>query len=327
MSIVVVEPGLVTSVQDRGRSGMAAFGVGCAGPMDDVAFRLANALVGNDADAAALECALLGPTLRFESPAWIALTGADFGARADTRELPCWQTLEVAAGDTIELGNARRGAVGYLAIAGGIASDRVLGSRATDLGARIGAFGGRALRAGDVLAIGAQTTLAAADAARTSARRGWSLDPRPWFDADPRHALHVIRGSHFDALDSDSQRAFYAAQFHVGAQSNRVGIRLQGVPLTLEKPLELVSEAVATGTLQLPPGGTPIALAADHPTVGGYPRIGQIAAIDLPRLAQRRPGAAVRFREIDRDDAQTRYLLRERELARLCEAITQRLQA
>ena len=117
----------------------------------------------------------------------------------------------------------------------------------------------------------------------------------------------------------------FETRFRIASESNRVGIRLDGSNLALAAPIELVSEPLAFGTLQLPPGGQPIALMAEHPTVGGYPRIGQIAAVDLPRLAQRRPGDRVRFAPIDLADAQTRYLERERAIGRLVEAIGDRL--
>jgi len=153
----------------------------------------------------------------------------------------------------------------------------------------------------------------------------WSLDPRPWFDADPENPIRLIRGTHFDALDAASRAALFEAEFRITPDSNRVGFRLDGPRLTLSMPLELVSEPLAAGTLQLPPGGQPIALMAEHPTVGGYPRIGHVAAVDLARLAQRRPGDTVRFAAIDLDDAQTRYLERERALARMIDAIHERL--
>jgi antagonist of KipI len=155
----------------------------------------------------------------------------------------------------------------------------------------------------------------------------WSLDPRPWFDADPATPIRLLRGTHFDALDAASRAALFEREFRVASDSNRVGFRLDGPRLALSAPLELVSEPLAAGTLQLPPGGQPIALMAEHPTIGGYPRIGHVAAVDLARLAQRRPGEGVRFAPIELDDAQTRYLERERELARMIEAIHGRLNA
>jgi antagonist of KipI len=311
VSVEVLKPGLLTTIQDRGRFGCAMLGVGRAGPIDDVAMRLANALVGNALDAAVLEITLVGPRLRFHAPATIALTGAEFPNVAS------WRPVDVEAGDVLDIGTARRGARACLAIARGFVAEPTLGSVSADVNAGIG---GRALREGDRIA-----TCTNARAAVRDAR--WSLDPRPWFDADTAHAIRLVRGAHFDALDAASRDALFTQTFRVGKDSNRVGFRLDGAPLALSAPLELVSEPLAIGTLQLPPGGTPIALMAEHPTVGGYPRIGQIAAVDLPRLAQRRPGDVVRFAEIDLDGAQTRYLERERELAKLVEAIRERVHA
>lgn len=323
MSIAVIAPGLLSSVQDRGRHGFAALGVGRAGPMDDVALRLANALVGNAAQAAAIEFTLIGPRLRFDDDALIALAGAGFEPRIDGVAVAAWRPLRVDAGSTLDPGTARHGARGYLAVAGGLALPPVLGSVASDLNAQLGAFGGRALRKGDILPVGRLSRQAALARKRVSAT--WSLDPRPWFDPDPARPLRLIRGTHFDALDAASRDALYSARFRIHPDSNRVGYRLDGPALALEHALEQVSEPVAMGTLQLPAGGQPIVLMAEHPTTGGYPRIGQVAAVDLPHLAQRAPGSYLRFVEISVDEAQTRYLERERGLSRLEHRIASRL--
>ncbi|MEP7044494.1 MAG: biotin-dependent carboxyltransferase family protein [Dokdonella sp.] len=339
MSIRVLKGGLLTTLQDRGRSGYAAFGIGRAGPMDEVALRLANALVGNADDAAALEISVIGPRLHFGADALVALTGAEFDARLGAHAMAGWRRQHIAAGDVLDCGRVRHGARGYLAVAGGFDAPLLLGSRSCDVNAGLGPLHGRPLRAGDALLIertraadaAMAQNLASAERQRPASAHAvdsaWSLDPRPWFDTDSTHAIHLIRGRHFDALDAASRAALFTAEFRVAPESNRVGFRLDGPRLALAAPLELVSEATAFGTLQLPPGGQPIALLAEHPTTGGYPRIGQIAAIDLPRLAQRKPGDSVRFREIGLDEAQTRYLQRERELARMIEAITSRLHA
>lgn len=308
MSIEILKPGLLTTIQDRGRFGCAMLGVGRAGPMDDVSMRLANALVGNALDAAVFEITLIGPKLRFDARTTIALAGAEFP------NVGTWQPIDLGAGDVLDIGAARRGARAYLAVAGGLAVEPTLGSASVDVNARLG---GRPLREHDRIAT----------RAATPANARWSLNPRPWFDADAKHAIRLLRGAHFDQLDAASRDALFTQTFRIGKDSNRVGFRLDGPPLALSAPFELVSEPLAIGTLQLPPGGAPIALMAEHPTVGGYARIGQIAAVDLPRLAQRRPGDAVRFAEIDLDGAQTRYLERERELAKLVETIRARLSA
>jgi antagonist of KipI len=304
---------MLTTVQDRGRSGCAMLGVGTAGAMDDVALRLANALVGNAPEAAALEITLIGPRLRFGKAATIALAGAEHTA------VPMWQPVSVDAGTVIDFGAARHGARAYLAVAGGFAVEHALGSASTDVNAGLGGIEGRPLREGDRLATGVRERRA------ERSHPAWSLDPRPWFDADAATPIRLIRGTHLSALHADSRAALLAGDFRIAPESNRVGFRLDGPRLALSAPLELVSEPLAAGTLQLPPGGQPIALMAEHPTIGGYPRIGHVAAVDLPLLAQRKPGDTVRFAQIDLEDAQTRYLERERELARLIEAIHDRL--
>ena len=332
MSLTVHAPGLLSTVQDRGRPGHAALGVGSAGAADEVALRLANALVGNARDAAALEFTLVGPRLQLERDALIALTG-DCTARCDGDAVPAWRPLRIAAGATLECGALRRGARGYLAVAGGIALPAVLGSRSTDVNAGIGPLGGRALRAGDVLPMGVAAATAQAGrglprAPRQGARAAnWALDPAPWFDATGQHPLRLLPGSHLDDLDPTSRAALWAETFRIGADSNRVGWRLDGPRLALAAPLQLVSTGVMPGTVQLPPDGTPIVLGVEAPTSGGYPRLGHVIAVDLPRLAQRRPGDALRFAPTDLAAAQRRLLRREQALADLEARLHARLTA
>jgi antagonist of KipI len=339
MSIRVLSPGWLTSVQDTGRIGHAAIGVGRAGAMDDVALRLANALVGNGDNAAALEITLRGPRLRFERDALIALTGAVIDARCAAHGIPPWRPVWIRAGSELDLGGMRRGARAYLAIAGGIDVAAALGSRSTDINAALGSFNGRGLVSGDELPVGQApaerlTPSWPALAGRAADERGgdegvvaahWSLDPQPWFDARGDLPVALARGSHFESLGAASRRALFAGEFRVGNESNRVGYRLEGTKLSLQSPLELVSEGVVPGTMQLPPNGNPIVLMAEAPTTGGYPRIGMVATVDLPRLAQRRPGDRVRFVETSLAEAQTRYLQRERALAALIHTINERL--
>jgi biotin-dependent carboxylase-like uncharacterized protein len=339
MSIRVLSPGWLTSVQDSGRIGHAAIGVGRAGAMDDVALRLANALVGNAENAAALEITLRGPRLRFEGDALIALTGATIEARCATHEIPAWRPVWIQAGCELDLGGMRRGARSYLAIAGGIEVAPALGSRSTDINAALGPFSGRGLVAGDDVPIGmtaperlnpSWSALGGRPTGNRAAHDGmaaahWSLDPQPWFDARGDLPVALARGSHFESLGSASRRAIFTAEFRVGNESNRVGYRLEGTKLRLEAPLEMISEGVVAGTMQLPPNGNPIVLMAEAPTTGGYPRIGMVATVDLPRLAQRRPGDHVRFVETSLAEAQTRYLQRERALTGLIQIINERL--
>ncbi len=332
MSIRILSPGLLTSVQDGGRHGHAASGVGSAGAMDGTALRLANSLVNNAENAAALEFTLRGPRLRFESDSLIAVTGAEIDAHCGDKAVPMWRPLLLRAGSEVAFDGMRRGARTYLAVAGGIDLVPVLGSRSTDVNAQLGPIA-RALAANDVLSTNAAPRSLCADLWRALDRDHnialavgtWSLDPAAWFDHSSQQPIHAIAGTHFEQLNADSQRALFGATFRIGVDSNRVGFRLEGVPLALREPLELISEGTAVGTVQLPPGGVPIALTAEAPPTGGYPRIAQVIAIDQPRLAQRRPGDSLRFSQTDLADAQMRYLEHEQVLARLRDTIQQRL--
>ncbi|HEY2394877.1 MAG TPA: biotin-dependent carboxyltransferase family protein [Rudaea sp.] len=341
MTIRVLSPGWLTSVQDTGRSGHAAIGAGVAGAMDGAALRLANALVGNSGNAAAVEITLRGPRLRFETDALIALTGATIDARCGAQAIPAWRPVAIGAGGELELGDMRRGARAYLAVAGGIDVAEVLGSRSTDINAALGPFNGRGLVAGDELPIAEMAperfarlrrALRATSPDRAGESGGvvaahWSLDPQPWFDLRGDLPVALLRGSHFDRLDAASRQALFTDSFRVGNESNRVGYRLEGPRLNPGEPLELISEGVVPGTVQLPPNGSPIVLMAESPTTGGYPRIGHVASVDLPRLAQRRPGEHVRFVETSLAEAQSRYLQREHALIALTQAIGERLSA
>ena len=292
MSVSVLAPGLSSSVQDLGRCGHAALGVGRAGALDGDALRLANALVGNLPGAAGIEITLTGPRLRFDATVAFALCGADFEARLDGAIVAGWRSHHAPAGSLLELGHARNGCRAWLALGGGIALPRMLDSRATDLNAALGPLP-RALRAGDVLPL---DTLH--DPPRAH-RRHWSLDPRPWFAGADAAPLRVLPGRDHARLDAASRSAFHALPFRVTATSNRVGVRLNGTRLRLEQAFECVSEPLVPGVVQLPPSGQPIILLGEHPVSGGYPRIGQVAAVDLPRLAQVRPGTALRFAPVE----------------------------
>ncbi|HET9835103.1 MAG TPA: biotin-dependent carboxyltransferase family protein [Rhodanobacteraceae bacterium] len=315
MTIEVLKPGLLTTPQDLGRIGYTHLGVGHAGAFDLPALRLANALAGNPPGACVLEITLLGPTLKFHADAWIALTGASIVARTDEQAIPMWTPCFVRKNSVLALGAIRQGCRAYFAVHGGFDFEPVLGSRSLDVNAGFGPFG-RPLRSGDMLETGSGSFFPAGPEtsllfAWNEPDPRWSIDPRPWFDADQEHPLRLSPGTHAHLLDASSRESLYAQSFRIAAESNRVGCRLEGEPLEFPEPVEIVSEACVAGTVQLPPSGQPIALGVEHPVSGGYPRIGQIAAVDLPRLAQRRPGDALRFAPCSLEEA--RLALRDRE--------------
>ena len=317
MTVRIARAGLLTTVQDRGRFGHQHEGVPEGGAMDTHAMRLANLLVGNDDGAAVLEATLAGPTLVFERDTVFAIGGADFGARLDDERIPLWRSRHAKAGATLELGAARAGCRAYVAMAGGIDVPTVLGSRSTYLPAAFGGFHGRALRAGDVIPLGASRDQSAEGASGSRAVARGSI---------PRygHTLRVIPGEHLTRLTGKARQTILGSELTVSQLSNRMGYRLRGVVLETSGLPEVLSAGVSMGTIQLPRDGAPIVLMADRQTTGGYPRLGQIATVDLGAAAQLRPGATVRFEEISLHDAQRLYLERERDVDALRRALAYR---
>jgi biotin-dependent carboxylase-like uncharacterized protein len=315
-SVEVIAPGLSTTLQDRGRRGRQAFGIGRAGAADRFSLQVANRLLGNPADAAALEITLLGPTLRFAAATEVAWSGGEIDAECDGIGLPGQRPLRLPAGAVLRFGAVRRGCRAYLAVDGGWQAPRLLGSRATDLRGGFGGIEGRALRAGDQLAAPLRAGLAAE---RLTIARWW-VDPSPDLAFDRSTVLHLLPGS--DALED--HEALYADSWRVDPASNRQGLRLRGTPLALADRRERISAPVLPGTLQLPPDGAPILLLAEAQTVGGYARIGQVIAADLPRAAQLRPGQALHFRAVDEATAWGMLCAQRQRLARMGLAIDAR---
>lgn len=306
MEITVRRAGMQTTVQDLGRAGFRADGVPLSGPMDRLALRLANILVGNDECAAALEFTLLGPELEFTHDTLVAAAGGDFGG------MPLWQPLVVPAKTSVRFSAARSGCRGYLAVAGGVVVPAVLGSASTYLRAKLGGFEGRALREGDVIRV--------PETQRRVAPH-WRIDPQmlPPYSATP--AVRVVRG----AQASDFGRTFFESPYKVTAQSDRMGLRLKGPTLVRRSQAELRSMPVVPGTIQVPPDGQPIVLMADAQTIGGYSQIAHVVTVDLPLVAQLRPGDAMTFQEVALEEAHELALARERGLAMLRHGVAQKI--
>jgi antagonist of KipI len=322
VTIRVVTGGLQTTVQDLGRPTHQHEGIPGGGAMDRMAMRVGNLLVGNDANAATLESTLIGPTLTFGEEALIALTGADLEAVVGSAPVPAWHPILVSAGATLRFGRALRGCRTYIAVAGGIDVPLVFGSRSTYLRADFGGFDGRALRAGDTLSTGdpprlskrIATSLRAIADGRPATVARWSAGASIRTPSTEEATVRLIRGAHTELLAEPSLAALVGSRFRVSASSDRMGYRLDGETLSLRTTTELLSEAVAFGTVQLPPGGAPIVLMADRQTTGGYPRIGEVATVDLGIVAQLKPGDHLRFRFISLDQAQDLYLAWEQDL-------------
>ena len=267
--IEVVRPGLLTTVQDRGRPGFAHLGVPPSGAVDAPAYELGNRLLGNPPGAAALEATLDGPTLRFDGPATVAVTGA-------TTIAP----FRVESGDVVEVGALRAGARAYVCVRGGIEVEPTLGSRSTDL---LTGLGPPPLRAGDVLAVGH----APPNGTCSGTVPGRVLPDEP--------VLGIRLGPREDWFTPAAVEALCSEPWRVSSSSNRVGIRLEGPRLERALGGELLSEGVVTGAIQVPPSGQPILLLHDHPTTGGYPVIAVVNSGDLWLAGQLVPSVRVRF--------------------------------
>lgn len=314
--IRVEQPGLLSTIQDRGRSGWQHLGVTPGGVMDAYSATVANILAGNPPDAAVLEITLKGPCLSFEAGTWLAVTGADLSPEVRSSPVPSWRPVWVPAGSRLRFGQPRLGCRAYLAVAGGFAVPPVLGSRSTDIRAGFGGLEGRPLRANDVLAHYAGSLPMPDDSWRVHAPR-WCVAWSQELSLDGPARLRFVPGPDWTALPLTGQHALAGETYRISAASDRMGLRLEGPPLMLEDAGEKLSAGVAFGTLQLPPGGQPILLGVDRQTTGGYPVLGTVASVDRPRLAQLRPGDVVSFEPIAIEEAQDLFRQRAERLRRL----------
>ncbi|MFT2011127.1 biotin-dependent carboxyltransferase family protein [Pontibacter sp. 13R65] len=323
MSLKIEKPGLLTTIQDLGRFGHQQEGIIVSGAMDCVALRLANLLVGNPERAAVIEAVVQGPHIRFQKDMLLAITGADLSPTIAGEPVSMYRPVLVRKGSLLTFGAPRAGCYSYVAVAGSFELSPVLGSYSTYLKAGIGGVQGRALRAGDVFNCGkvkagkvfsASSFPASANGHTAFVPAHWYPDPSlfPVYQEQP--TLRVVRGPEYDLLSENSKQYLWTGKYQISLRSDRMGYHLQGAPLVMATPKELISSAVTFGTIQVPNRGNPIILMADHQTTGGYPRIGQVITADLPLLAQAGPGRIIQFTEVTLQEAHQHYLQLEQNL-------------
>jgi len=314
MGISIIKAGLLSTVQDLGRWGFQRQGVPVSGAMDRLALRLGNVLLGNDESAAAIECTWTGPSIRFDQDQLISITGANLLPKLNGKEIALWKPMYVPKDAVLSFGKAdSEGCRAYICFYGGLDVPLVLGSRSTYLSGKMGGLNGQALVQGDQISF-----LKAFES--VSSTFNWSMDSSLYPNLASRK-IRIIAGPHTDRLEKDSLLDLFKQSFEISNSSDRMGYRLKSKMLHLKDKRELLSSGVCFGTIQLPADGQPIILMADHGTTGGYPIIGQVASIDIPLLAQLKPGEHIQFEEIDLRAAQQLLLEQEQQINRLRQGV------
>ena len=313
MSITVLNPGLLTTVQDQGRVGYQQFGVSVSGVMDPRSAALANILAGNGQGEAVLECTMMGPQLRFDRGTVIAITGGDLGPTLDGQAVPGYKAVAVKAGQILKFTGPRAGCRCFIAFAGGLDIPVTMGSRSTYMKAKIGGYQGRKLEKGDQIGFRAPVETLAHMEDRAL---------RPEFVPQPVYTLQVVLGPQDDAFTDSGIHTFLTGTYTVTPEFDRMGCRLDGPAIAHKDSGDIISDGIAFGAIQVPSAGTPIIMLADRQTTGGYTKIGSVITADFRFLAQLKAGDKVRFVRVSVEYAQS-LLLAQRSALRALSKINQ----
>ena len=289
----VIQPGPLTAIQDIGRSGYQQFGVPTSGALDNYAYRISNLLVGNAEEAAALEITLFGCQLRALRETMIAITGADLAVTVNGAPAPVWESLSLKQGDVLSFPRLGSGCRAYLAVAGGIAIPKVMKSASTYTKAGIGGFGGRPLQKGDILQANQGATFV--KVVRV---------PSEYIPVYRNQVeIRVIPGPQDDLFTEEGISTFLNSDYTVSAQADRMGYRLEGPRIQHREGADIISDGIPLGAVQVPGDGLPIILLVDRQTTGGYTKIATTISVDIPRIAQAKPGDKINFKKVDEEQA------------------------
>lgn len=315
MSICILQPGMLTTVQDIGRFGYQQFGMPTAGAVDPRSAMLGNILVGNPVGAAVLECTMLGPVFCLQNDTVFAVTGGDLSPTLNGREIPSYQAIMGKAGDVVAFGSLRSGCRAYIAFSGGIDVPLVMGSRSTYLKAKLGGFDGRRLQKGDVVPIGAvEQSLDNLECRRTARE----------YTEHAVDTLRVVMGPQDDAFTMRGIETFLAENYTVTAESDRMGCRMDGPVVEHRTAADIISDGVVCGSVQIPASGKPIIMLADHQTTGGYTKIATVISADFRLLGQLKAGDLVHFAAVTIEEAQEALLAQRASLSLLEEALNRK---
>lgn len=304
MSIRVISPGMLSTIQDGGRKGYLALGFSASGVMDLHSYHKANALVGNYTDEAVIEMTVMGGSFKFIESNYIAITGADMLPKIDGKPVCMYETLFVKKGETLSFSMAQGGMRTYIAFAGGIDVPVVMGSRSTNLRCKVGGLDGRALKSGDIIpSLNANGEFHKHNICRTEPD---SFDVK-------EITVRVIMGPQDDYFTENGINTFLNTPYSVSNESDRMGCKMSGEKIEYKDTVDIISDGIVFGSVQVPRSGNPIVMLADRQTTGGYAKIATVISADLPLLAQAKPGTEVHFQKTDRHTAEKLLLAQQKE--------------
>lgn len=318
-TLLIHESGMLTTIQDMGRTGSQKYGVIASGSMDTWSARIANLLVENPETEAVLEMTFLGPKIEFTENTMIAVTGGNMNPVIDGLPLPMNRPVYIRRNTVLEFGFAVEGCRTYLAIQGGFNVPDVMGSKSTYLRAQLGGHHGRALKAGDQLPLSIPkptffSSFAEKNLTESFWTPGWSMGKRRLPKNGETIEIRVTPGPQMDWFTPKALEEFLSKPFEITQESDRMGYRLSGNILEKSRTEDMISEAIGFGSIQVPPDGNPILLLADRQTTGGYPKIAQIIQSDLPLVAQLSPGFSITFRMVSFNEAESSIVMKEMDL-------------
>lgn len=293
MIIKVISPGLLSTIQDGGRFGYMSTGFASGGAMDLRAMRIANILVGNNPEDGVIEMTMMGITAEFTCESVIVLTGADMQPMLNDEPVPMYQSIQIYAGDRLTLSMAKSGMRCYLAVGGGFDIAPVMGSMSTNLKVKLGGWQGRKLQAGDRIPLRRSANLAQQGTCKCV----------PENDHPQVTTVRVMFGPQKEYFTQDGIDTFLSAMYKVSGQSDRMGVRLEGSPIENKNGVDIISDGIAYGSVQIPASGMPIIMMADRQTTGGYAKIATVITADLHKIAQARPGSYIRFEAVGEKQA------------------------
>ena len=308
MGIRILKGGMLTTVQDLGRTGYQSQGFSVAGVMDVRSFKIANLLLDNPENEAVLEFTLIGPTLEFTSATIIAITGGDFTPTINGEPAPMYTAIYMNKGDVLKFGSARTGSRGYIAFSSYLDIPVVMGSRCTNMKSRIGGFKGRKIQAGDYIGFRIKRRYLPFFLSR-------KLEPDN-FDQD-QTKVRVVMGPQDSRFSKQGIETFLTSEYTVTSDFDRMGCRLEGAFIAPKESSDIISDGIAFGSVQVPSHGKPIILLADRQTTGGYAKIATVASVDIPKVVQRKTDHRIHFEAITVQEAQNLYMEEQKELDRM----------